>query len=57
MTKKEYRTYKANWQKALAEGRVINTGLFFKEYLTAEAAQEALVSMLAQGISAHIVKI
>ena len=57
MTKKEYRAYKANWQKALAEGRVINTGLFFKEYLTAEAAQEALVSMLAQGISAHIVKI
>jgi hypothetical protein len=43
-TKKEARLRKENWNKAIAEGRVLryNDGMSFKEFKTAEEANKAM---------------
>jgi hypothetical protein len=59
MTKKEAKARKAAWQLALAEGRVVNwnDGFSLTSYATVEQAQQALATIIANGLSAHIVQI
>jgi hypothetical protein len=45
MTKREAKQNKANWSKALVEGRVVRFGLSMTSYPTVEAAQTALAKI------------
>ena len=48
---------KAEWNKAIGEGRVVRFegGEWFKSYPTAEAARAAVTSAEADGFEAHVV--
>ncbi len=57
MTKKEALTRRAEWDRALSEGRVIryNDGASFTSYRTLAERDLALVVAKAQGITAEVV--
>lgn len=58
-TKAEAKAQKAEWAKALVEGRVVrfNDGLTLKAYPTIEARDLALAAFAAAGMDAEIVEV
>ncbi len=58
MTKKESKARRAAWQSALLEGRVVNwnDGMSLTSYRTTQEAQQAVNTMIANGLSAYIVQ-
>jgi hypothetical protein len=58
MTKIEARERNKDWQKALAEGRVVrmNGGLTLRSYITVEAAKAAVTQITTAGLNAEIVR-
>jgi hypothetical protein len=50
MTKREYKAYRANWTKALSEGRVVRVGNGLTAYPTIEARDKAIAGFMRDGL-------
>jgi hypothetical protein len=55
MTKREYRAARAEWTKALAEGRILRVGNTLTSYPTIEARDAAIAKIERGGVTVSIV--
>jgi hypothetical protein len=55
MTKREYRAARADWTKALMDGRVIRVGDTFTSYPTIDARDKAIARLSYNGVPFTVV--